>query len=127
MPLRVNNKSMRLQTTYQDDSDWQSMQQHFRAQPELFGRLLVLLTKTLADIRQELDAARQAQNLDDLAKIAHNIKGTALNLRTPQLAELAVQTQDQARRACRQSLESADTLSARLQRLVDLARLHQQT
>ncbi len=98
----------------QDSKDWQAMKQHFQAQPQLLERLVGMLARTLNDIRGELNQAMSTQNLDALAKVAHNIKGTALNLHTPDLARLAIQTQDQARQQQLDALQSAQLLSLQL-------------
>ena len=110
----------------QDNADWQAMQQYFREQPQLLDRLIGMLSNTLSNIQTELDQAMHAQNLDALAKVAHNIKGTALNLHTPELVRLAVQTQEQARQLTHESLQTAQALSTRLQDFIELAALHQQ-
>jgi CheY-like chemotaxis protein len=110
----------------QDITDWQAMQQYFREQPQLLDRLIGMLTNTLSSIQEELVHATQTQNLDALAKVAHNIKGTALNLHTPELARLAVQTQEQARQMAHEALQTAETLSSRLQAFIAKAVEHQQ-
>jgi CheY-like chemotaxis protein/HPt (histidine-containing phosphotransfer) domain-containing protein len=110
----------------QDITDWQAMQQYFREQPQLLDRLIGMLTNTLSSIQEELVQATQTQNLDALAKVAHNIKGTALNLHTPELARLAVQTQEQARQMTQEALQTAETLSSRLQAFIAKAVEHQQ-
>lgn len=53
--------------------------------------------QTLPNVAQQLDRAVQTQDLPHLAKVAHEIKGIALNLRAPALTELACLTQDQSR------------------------------
>lgn len=113
-------------SAHEDVTDWQAMQQYFQAQPQLLDRLIVLLTDTLASIQKELDQAMSARNLDALAKIAHNIKGTALNLHTPELVRLAVQTQEQARQLTHDALETAHMLSQRLDDFLAQATRHQQ-
>jgi HPt (histidine-containing phosphotransfer) domain-containing protein len=110
----------------QDITDWQAMQQYFREQPQLLDRLIGMLTNTLSSIQEELVHATQTQNLDALAKVAHNIKGTALNLHTPELARLAVQTQEQARQMAHEALQTAETLSSRLQAFIAKAVEHRQ-
>jgi CheY-like chemotaxis protein/HPt (histidine-containing phosphotransfer) domain-containing protein len=98
----------------QDLTDWQAMQQYFRDQPQLLDRLIGMLGNTLGEIHRELDQATSTGNMEAIAKVAHNIKGTALNLHTPELARLAVQTQDQARQTAQEALISARQLSHRL-------------
>ncbi len=109
----------------QDSNDWQAMKQHFQAQPQLLDRLVGMLARTLGDIRSELAQAISTQNLDALAKVAHNIKGTALNLHTPDLARLAIQTQEQARQQHLGALESAQCLSSQLDQFLDQVSRHQ--
>ncbi len=109
----------------QESSDWQAMRQHFQAQPQLLDRLVGMLARTLGDIRGELAQAISTQNLDALAKVAHNIKGTALNLHTPDLARLAIQTQEQARQQHLGALESAQCLSSQLDQFLDQVSRHQ--
>jgi len=109
----------------QDITDWQAMQQYYQAQPQLLDRLIAMLGDTLSEIQQELERAIQTQNLEQLAKIAHNIKGTALNLHTPELARLAVQTQEQARHADSDTLRTAEALSKRLSHFIEMATHHQ--
>lgn len=113
-------------TMQQHNSDWQAMQQYFREQPQLLDRLISMLSSTLGTIQAELDQTMLTQNLEALAKVAHNIKGTALNLHTPELAGLAVQTQEQARQMGKEALQTAETLSLRLKDFIELAVRHQQ-
>lgn len=94
-----------------DQSDWQAMNLHFQAQPQLLDRLIGMLSDTLNGIQQELSQAIASQNFNELDKVAHNLKGTALNLHTPELARLAIQTQEQARQLAGDALETAQTLS----------------
>jgi CheY-like chemotaxis protein len=111
----ANSSQDKPQEAAQDASDWEAMQQYFSAQPHLLDRLIGMLTNTLSEIQVELDQAVSNQNMDALAKVAHNVKGTALNLHTPKLADLAIQTQDQAKRqAAADAIRSAELLSARL-------------
>ena len=110
---------------HQDITDWQAMQQYFREQPQLLDRLIGMLSDTLSGIQQELDQAMTTQNMEALAKVAHNIKGTALNLHTPELARLAVQTQEQARQLTMDALLTAGTLSNRLNEFIAQANQHQ--
>jgi PAS domain S-box-containing protein len=111
----------------QDMSDWQAMQQYFRDQPQLLDRLIGMLSNTLGEIHRDLELAVSTGNLEALAKVAHNIKGTALNLHTPELARLAVQTQEQARQMAQEALLSAEHLSRRLGDFISQATRHQQT
>ncbi len=108
----------------QDITDWQAMQQYYQAQPQLLDRLIAMLGDTLSEIQQELEHTIQNQNLEQLAKIAHNIKGTALNLHTPELARLAVQTQEQARQGDSDTLRTAEDLSKRLSHFIEMATHH---
>lgn len=109
----------------QDITDWQAMQQYFQSQPQLLDKLIGMLTPTLSGIQQELEQARAERNMDALAKVAHNIKGTALNLHTPELARLSVQTQEQARQQSEEALTTAQTLSSKLGDFIDMATRHQ--
>jgi PAS domain S-box-containing protein len=109
----------------QDITDWQAMQQYYQAQPQLLDRLIAMLGDTLSEIQQELERTIENQNLEQLAKIAHNIKGTALNLHTPELARLAVQTQEQARQGDSDTLRTAEDLSKRLSHFIEMATHHQ--
>jgi PAS domain S-box-containing protein len=111
-------------TMQHDTPDWQAMKQYFREQPQLLDRLIAMLSNTLTTIQADLDQAVQTQNLEALAKVAHNIKGTALNLHTPEMARLAVQTQEQARQMARESLHTAEALSMRLKEFIALAQQH---
>jgi PAS domain S-box-containing protein len=110
---------------YKESADWQAMQQYFREQPQLLDKLIGMLNKTLAGIEQELSKAMALKDLPALAKVAHNIKGTALNLHTPEMARLAVQTQDQARQLATEALDTAQSLSAHLHDFMDLVAQHQ--
>ena len=96
------------------DQDWQAMQAHFGGQPQLLQRLLGMLGGTLSPIAIELRTALQTRDMDALAKTAHNIKGTALNLHTPELIRLAVQAQDQARQRQPEAWDSGEQLAAHL-------------
>ncbi len=109
----------------QDITDWQAMQQYFHPQPQLLNKLMGILAPTLSGIQQDLQQARRERDLDALAKIAHNIKGTALNLHAPELASLAIQTQEQARQHSEETLITADRLCTRLADFVAMAASHQ--
>lgn len=109
----------------QDITDWQAMQQYFQSQPQLLDKLIGMLTPTLTSIQQELEQARRERNMDALAKVAHNVKGTALNLHTPELVRLAVQTQELARQQSEVALTTADALSVRLGEFIGMASRHQ--
>jgi PAS domain S-box-containing protein len=100
--------------------DWLAMKRHFQSQPLLFDRLVHTLAQTLPDILQQLDTARHQHDIKEVAKIAHNIKGTALNLHTPDLAGIAIQTQDQARLEHANALLSAQDLSHALSQFMAL-------
>lgn len=65
-------------------------------------------------VAEQLDLALQASDLARLAKVAHEIKGIALNLRTPGLTELATRTQDHSRQADPQATEWGLLLSGHL-------------
>ncbi|MBI2734213.1 MAG: response regulator [Aquabacterium sp.] len=119
-PATMNNEP----DMQHDINDWQAMQQYFQAQPQLLDRLIAMLGDTLHEIQQDLERAIKGQNLEQLAKIAHNIKGTALNLHTPELARLAVQTQEQARTGDHDTLLTAETLSSRLSHFIEMAAHH---
>ena len=108
-------------TMQKDITDWQAMQQYFQAQPQLLERLIGMLGDTLVTIQQELEQAIEAGDLVTLSKVAHNIKGTALNLHTPELARLAVQTQEQARQQAPEALGTATTLLGKLRDFIELA------
>lgn len=108
----------------QDINDWQAMQQYYQSQPQLLDRLIAMLGDTFSEIQQDLERSITASDLEQLAKIAHNIKGTALNLHTPELARLAVQTQEQARAGDSDTLRTAETLSSRLSHFIEMAAHH---
>ena len=95
-------------------SDFQEMKKHFVSQPLLLERLLSMLQRTLADIERDLDAALSQRRCDLLAKVAHNLKGTALNLHTPELTRLAIKTQEEARREDLECWASGSDLLASL-------------
>ncbi len=94
--------------------DWASMHQHFAPQPGVLGALISVARQTLPGVAEQLDLALQTSDLARLAKVAHEIKGIALNLRTPGLTELATRTQDQARQAEPQATELGQLLSGHL-------------
>lgn len=90
------------------------MQQHFAPQPGVLSALTSVARQTLPGVAEQLSQALQSDDLMRLAKVAHEIKGIALNLRTPGLTDLATQTQDEARQACPDSRELGQRLSAHL-------------
>jgi CheY-like chemotaxis protein len=96
------------------EADWACMQQHFAPQPGVLGALISVARQTLPGVAEQLDLALQASDLARLAKVAHEIKGIALNLRTPGLTELATRTQDQSRQADPQATEMGLLLSGHL-------------
>lgn len=96
-------------------ADWASMQQHFAPQPGVLGALISVARQTLPGVAEQLALALQASDLARLAKVAHEIKGIALNLRTPGLTELATRTQDLSRQAAPQAVEFGHQLSGHLQ------------
>lgn len=97
------------------EADWVSMQQHFAPQPGVLSALTSVARQTLPGVAEQLSQALQSDDLMRLAKVAHEIKGIALNLRTPGLTDLATQTQDEARQACPDSRELGQRLSTHLQ------------
>ena len=105
-------------------SDWASMQHHFQAQPALFDRLVDVALQSLPGVLCELDRARALGDMAALAKIAHEIKGTALNLRASRLAGIGATTQDQARQGSPSCHASASELSAGLQAFLEDLRGH---
>lgn len=105
-------------------SDWDAMQHHFQGQPALFDRLVDVALQSLPGVLAELDRTRALGDMAALAKIAHEIKGTALNLRASRLASLGAQTQDQARQQLASSHDSAAVLSACLLAFLEALRSH---
>jgi len=104
------------------EADWASMQQHFAPQPGVLAALISVARQTLPGVAEQLNLALQASDLARLAKVAHEIKGIALNLRTPGLTELATRTQDQSRQTDPKATELGQLLSGHLQGfLVQLA------
>lgn len=97
------------------EADWASMQQHFAPQPGVLAALINVARQTLPGVAEQLDLALQASDLARLAKVAHEIKGIALNLRTPGLTELATRTQDQSRQTDPKATELGQLLSGHLQ------------
>jgi PAS domain S-box-containing protein len=106
--------------------DFDAMQRYFKAQPQLLDRLIGMLNRTLGEVEHELARSMQDRDMDALAKVAHNIKGTALNLHTPELARLAMLTQEEARELNPQAWPSADHLLHCLRDFVTQASRHQQ-
>ena len=106
------------------DSDWDAMRRHFQGQPALFDRLVEVALQSLPGVLAELDRARTLSDIVSLGKIAHEIKGTALNLRAPNLARLGAATQDQARQNLPGCQASADELSDCLARFLETLRSH---
>jgi DNA-binding response OmpR family regulator len=112
-------------TAARTSNDFAAMQQYFKAQPQLLDRLIGMLNRTLAEVEHELSRSLRERDMDNLAKVAHNIKGTALNLHTPELARLAVQTQEEARGHSPQAWASADDLLHCLHEFTSQAAHHQ--
>ena len=97
------------------EADWVCMRQHFAPQPGVLSALINVARQTLPGVAEQLSQALQSDDLARLAKVAHEIKGIALNLRTPGLTDLATRTQDQARQAASGSNELGQQLSVHLQ------------
>ncbi len=91
-------------------SDFEAMLLHFRAQPLLLERLVGMLNRTLAEVEQSLVQALDQRDMDLLGKVAHNVKGTALNLHAPELTRLATQAQEEARNQVEQAWTSGEDL-----------------
>jgi CheY-like chemotaxis protein/HPt (histidine-containing phosphotransfer) domain-containing protein len=119
-PMTITPADARADTT-PAEPDWCAMRAHFKDQPELLQRLIGLLGGTLSTIAIELREALRARDMDALAKVAHNIKGTALNLHTPDLVALAIQTQDQARQREPAAWASGEHLARHLGDFLDKA------
>ena len=92
-------------------TDWACMQAHFGAQPTLLAQLKAVAEQSLPGVLGQLVRAREAADTQALAKVAHEIKGIALNLRAATLSRLAATTQDQARQGAPDSLVTAGHLS----------------
>ncbi len=97
------------------EADWASMQQHFAPQPGVLAALISVARQTLPAVAEQLDLALQAGDIARLAKVAHEIKGIALNLRTSGLTHLATRTQDLSRQVDPQAPELGQLLSGHLQ------------
>jgi len=80
----------------------------------VLAALISVARQTLPGVAEQLDLALQAGDLARLAKVAHEIKGIALNLRTPGLTDLATRTQDQSRQADPLAAEWGHQLSGHL-------------
>lgn len=120
----VNDTPTPMEHVPEPASDWASMQRHFEAQPGLLDRLVDVALQSLPGVLCELERVRTLGDLAALAKIAHEIKGTALNLRASRMAALGALTQDQARQGLPSSQSSAAELSACLQTFLDELRDH---
>lgn len=95
-------------------ADWASMRQHFAPQPGMLSALIGVAHQTLPGVAQQLHLALQDEDAARLAKVAHEIKGIALNLRAPGLTELAAHTQDLARKAAPEAIDSGQRLRTHL-------------
>lgn len=109
-----------------EPSDWEATCSHFQAQGQaaLLERLVDVALQSLPAVLSELDRARAQGDTAALAKVAHEIKGTALSLRAPQLAELGAATQDAARQNMPGTPAHAERLSAALSAFVRAMRDH---
>jgi HPt (histidine-containing phosphotransfer) domain-containing protein len=87
----------------------------------LLERLIGMLKRTLTEVELELATALSHHDMDQLAKVAHNVKGTALNLHAPELTRLAVQTQDDARFQSAQAWASGAELMQCLREFIEEA------
>ena len=107
-----------------DLSDWEAMRAHFQAQGQaaLLERLVDVALQSLPGVLIELERARALGDTVALAKVAHEIKGTALSLRAPRLAELGSATQDAARQSLPHTDANAASLSAALRGFVEAMR-----
>lgn len=99
------------------------MRGHYQAQPGLLAQLQALAAQSFPGVLEHLQQACATADLGSVAKVAHEIKGTALNLRTAHLSALAAETQDHARKGEATSLALAKELAASLSAfLAELAR-----
>jgi len=100
-------------------ADWASMQQHFAPQPGVLAALIGVSRQTLPGVAEQLELSLQDGDIAKLAKVAHEIKGIALNLRTPGLTALATRTQDLARQSDGSAPASGQTLLRHLRDLLE--------
>jgi PAS domain S-box-containing protein len=105
-------------------SDWEAMCGHFQGQPALFDRLIDVALQSLPGVLAELDRCRTQADITGLAKIAHEIKGTALNLRANTLSSLSARTQDLARQHDPSCVTAARELSTSLNTFLEALRGH---
>lgn len=102
-----------------EQTDWAAMRHHFGAQPALLAQLKAVAEQSLPGVQAQLTRAREAADTVALAKVAHEIKGIALNLRAASLSRLAAHTQERARQGAPESLLSAEDLSQALATFLD--------
>ena len=102
-----------------DLSDWRSMRLHFQPHPGMLDALTQVARATLPEVLERLRQALADDATAELGTIAHEIKGSALNLRAQHLADLAAKTQDQARAGDDRSRATGQALAAHLARFID--------
>ncbi|MCU0664247.1 MAG: Hpt domain-containing protein [Myxococcota bacterium] len=72
--------------------------EQMRVEPQDYIRLLGTFLSRNKERLAELHIALGSRDIETAQRVAHSIKGTALTLRLPQIAELAVGLEDSLRR-----------------------------
>jgi len=99
-------------------ADWQSMLDQFGKRPQLLDRLLEQMRQTLPESIAQIEQACQAQDIPALARLAHEIKGLALNLHAGELSSLAICAQDSARQSKAEAVDCGRTLAKGLRQFL---------
>jgi PAS domain S-box-containing protein len=98
--------------------DWQAMLAQFGSKTVLLERLVIQLQQTLPTNISQLDRACNAGDMREIARLAHEVKGLALNLGASELAALATLAQDQARQQHAESVASGRQLAMGLRQFL---------
>ena len=99
--------------------DWLALRETYGASPGLIQRLIRTTLSSLGDRGQHLRAAAAASRHDEIAELAHSLKGTTAFLKA-QTVSLAAARAEQAARACRAETPAlAEALAGLMDRFID--------
>jgi PAS domain S-box-containing protein len=117
-PAAPTSMAEHIETQAPMSSDWQSMLEEFAKRPGLLDKLLAQMRQTLPESIAQIEHACRARDIAELARLAHDIKGLALNLRAGELSALAICAQDSARQDQADAIDNGRMLALGLRQFL---------